>query len=76
MGWYYLPVVLLCSTMVLVSATMVNNVQRRYPVFWWKPVTPTRAIADTPNNERNTVTDHIPITAGAVVTNASPASEL
>jgi hypothetical protein len=38
MGWYYLPVVLLSSTLVMVSALLINNVQRRYPVFWWESV--------------------------------------
>lgn len=45
LGWYYLPVVLLSSTMVLVSAMLVNNVQRRYPTFWWEPVTPAQSKA-------------------------------
>jgi CBS-domain-containing membrane protein len=40
MGWYYLPVVLMSSTLVLVSALVINNIQRRYPVFWWEPVIP------------------------------------
>ncbi|KAJ7607947.1 HPP family-domain-containing protein [Roridomyces roridus] len=39
-GWYYLPVVLLSSTLILVSALLINNVQRRYPVYWWAPVVP------------------------------------
>lgn len=37
LSWYYLPVVLLSSTMVLAVALLVNNVQRRYPVFWFAP---------------------------------------
>lgn len=37
MGWYYLPVVLLSSVLVLCVALINNNAQRRYPVFWWKP---------------------------------------
>ena len=45
LGWYYLPVVLLSSTMVLVSALLVNNIQRRYPVFWWEPVKPAQVEA-------------------------------
>ncbi|KAJ3881432.1 HPP family-domain-containing protein [Lentinula edodes] len=45
MGWYYLPVVLLSSTIVLVSALIVNNIQRRYPVFWFAPSPP--AVAPT-----------------------------
>ncbi|EJD04511.1 uncharacterized protein FOMMEDRAFT_155653 [Fomitiporia mediterranea MF3/22] len=39
-GWYYLPVILLSSTLVLVSALMVNNIQRRYPVYWFEPALP------------------------------------
>lgn len=38
MGWYYLLVVLLSSTLVMVSALLINNIQRRYPVFWYEPV--------------------------------------
>ncbi|KAJ3994490.1 hypothetical protein F5050DRAFT_1773890 [Lentinula boryana] len=45
MGWYYLPVVFLSSTLVLISALLVNNVQRRYPVFWFTPTPPAVAPA-------------------------------
>lgn len=45
LSWYYLPVVLLSSTLVLVSALIVNNVQRRYPMFWFTPAKPLTAIA-------------------------------
>ncbi|KAG6879387.1 hypothetical protein C0992_003101 [Termitomyces sp. T32_za158] len=34
-GWYYLPVVLLTSMLALVVALLLNNIQRRYPVFWF-----------------------------------------
>ncbi|KAJ5513811.1 hypothetical protein N7463_003363 [Penicillium fimorum] len=37
LSWYYLPVVLLSSTMLLAVALIVNNIQRRYPVFWISP---------------------------------------
>ena len=36
-GWYYLPVVLLNSALALVVALITNNIQRRYPVFWFYP---------------------------------------
>lgn len=36
-SWYYLPVVLLSSTMILAVALVINNIQRRYPVFWISP---------------------------------------
>ncbi|PYH81148.1 HPP-domain-containing protein [Aspergillus uvarum CBS 121591] len=44
LSWYYLPVVLLSSTMLLAVALLVNNLQRRYPVFWVAPVKPRPAL--------------------------------
>ncbi|KAF2017475.1 hypothetical protein BU24DRAFT_334810, partial [Aaosphaeria arxii CBS 175.79] len=38
--WYFLPVVLLSSSLVLVSALLVNNLQRQYPKFWIAPIPP------------------------------------
>ncbi|ESK93991.1 hpp family protein [Moniliophthora roreri MCA 2997] len=40
MGWYYLPVVLLSSTLALAVALLINNIQRRYPVYWFRPAVP------------------------------------
>lgn len=55
LGWYYIPVILLSSVLVLCVALIVNNVQRRYPVFWWKPAVALPAPVDealgAPNNE-------------------------
>lgn len=50
LSWYYLPILLLSSTLVLVIALLVNNIQRRYPVFWLVPSRPTapKREADTP----------------------------
>ncbi|KAF9226519.1 HPP-domain-containing protein [Gyrodon lividus] len=42
-SWYLLPVVLLSSTVVLAVALVVNNIQRRYPIFWFAPVVPPSA---------------------------------
>ena len=39
-SWYYLPVVLLSSMLVLATALLLNNIQRRYPVFWLEPAIP------------------------------------
>ncbi|KAJ2919408.1 hypothetical protein MD484_g1041, partial [Candolleomyces efflorescens] len=36
-GWLYLPVVLLASSIAIVVALLCNNMQRRYPTFWWTP---------------------------------------
>jgi len=43
LGWYYLPVVLLTSALALVVALITNNIQRRYPVFWFQPNPPPAA---------------------------------
>ncbi|KAL0957847.1 hypothetical protein HGRIS_000032 [Hohenbuehelia grisea] len=37
LSWYYLPVILLTSTLALAVALLINNIQRRYPVFWFQP---------------------------------------
>lgn len=44
-GWYYIPVVLLSSSLALGVALLVNNIQRRYPVFWFYPPLPPAAAA-------------------------------
>jgi hypothetical protein len=35
LGWYYLPIVILSSVVVLVLACFFNNIQRQYPVYWF-----------------------------------------
>jgi hypothetical protein len=35
LGWWFLPIMLLGSMLMLVSALIINNVFRRYPVYWW-----------------------------------------
>lgn len=37
LGWWYLALVLLGSMLMLVSALIINNVARRYPIYWWTP---------------------------------------
>ena len=37
LGWYLLPLVLLSATLTLIVSLLVNNIQRRYPTFWWTP---------------------------------------
>ncbi|OAD76770.1 hypothetical protein PHYBLDRAFT_101272, partial [Phycomyces blakesleeanus NRRL 1555(-)] len=36
-GWYYIGVIMLSSTIILVISCLINNIERRYPVYWWKP---------------------------------------
>lgn len=37
MGWDFVPVVLVGSCLMLVVALVLNNIQRRFPVYWWTP---------------------------------------
>jgi CBS-domain-containing membrane protein len=44
--WYFLPVLLLSSAIVLVTALMTNNIQRQYPKFWVAQIPPPSAPKD------------------------------
>ncbi|KAK8100197.1 hypothetical protein PG999_010571 [Apiospora kogelbergensis] len=35
LGWFLVPVVLLGCALMLSVALLVNNAQRRFPVYWW-----------------------------------------
>lgn len=35
MGWRYVPIVLLDSTLMVIVALIFNNILRQYPVYWW-----------------------------------------
>ena len=37
LGWFLLPMVMLGCTLMLVVALLVNNVGRRFPLYWWTP---------------------------------------
>ena len=43
LGWYLLPLVLLSGTLTLITSLIINNIQRRYPTFWWTPANVGRA---------------------------------
>lgn len=36
-GWYLIPAVLLGSVLMQCIALIINNIQRRYPTYWWSP---------------------------------------
>lgn len=36
-GWLLIPMVVLSAAMMFVVAFIVNNVQRRFPTYWWTP---------------------------------------
>lgn len=38
LGWYLLALVMLGSTLMLASACIINNIHRRFPIYWWTPI--------------------------------------
>jgi hypothetical protein len=47
LGWWYIPVVLLSSMIMLCVALLFNNLQRRYPKYWWTPLSLDKAPVET-----------------------------
>ncbi|KAG9511514.1 HPP-domain-containing protein, partial [Aureobasidium melanogenum] len=47
LSWYFLPIVLLSSVLLMAVALINNNIQRRYPTFWLAPPKPQPAIPTT-----------------------------
>lgn len=37
LGWFFLPVIILGTTLLLAVALLLNNIQRQFPVYWWTP---------------------------------------
>jgi HPP family len=37
LGWLFVPLILLGSVLMVLVALVVDNIQRRYPVYWWTP---------------------------------------
>ena len=37
LGWYLVPLVILSCVLMLSVALLLNNIQRRFPVYWWSP---------------------------------------
>jgi CBS-domain-containing membrane protein len=50
--WYFLPVLLLSSAIVLVTALMINNIQRQYPKFWVAQIPPPAAPKEDQHRHR------------------------
>ncbi|OTB09230.1 hypothetical protein M426DRAFT_316519 [Hypoxylon sp. CI-4A] len=37
LGWFLLPIILLGCVLMQCVALLLNNIQRRFPVYWWTP---------------------------------------
>ncbi|PFH62308.1 hypothetical protein XA68_14168 [Ophiocordyceps unilateralis] len=38
LGWRLVPVVMLGSTLMLGMSLLINNIDRRFPLYWWTPL--------------------------------------
>lgn len=46
LGWLFLPLILLGTTLLLVVACVLNNIQRQFPIYWWTPTGLSRSTKD------------------------------
>ncbi|KAJ5737549.1 uncharacterized protein N7483_002674 [Penicillium malachiteum] len=37
LGWFLFPVMILGVTLMQATALIINNIQRRFPLYWWTP---------------------------------------
>ncbi|KZV68121.1 HPP-domain-containing protein [Peniophora sp. CONT] len=63
LGWYYLPVILLSSTLALAVALVLNNIQRRYPSYW---IAPEKYVDETEDPGKSTRTSDLDVTGSEV----------
>ena len=54
--WYFLPILLLSSTIILVTALMINNIQRQYPKFWVAQLPPQSVFNEDQHQHQKTST--------------------
>ncbi|KAF2666264.1 HPP-domain-containing protein [Microthyrium microscopicum] len=57
LGWIFVPLVLLSCIMMIAVAIILNNIQRRYPLWWWTPHETGRAWKSWVSNGRNKAPD-------------------
>lgn len=60
LGWYYLPVILLSSTLALAVALVLNNIQRRYPLYW---IAPEKYVDETEVPGKSTKTSELDVSS-------------
>lgn len=50
MSWWYLPVHLVSSVLIIAVSIITGNIIRRYPVYWWYPSPPAQASHSNKND--------------------------
>lgn len=54
LGWYFLVVQIVSALLMMAVACLFNNIQRRYPLYWWTPLvlsTKKQPTSDSPDVE-------------------------
>ncbi|OAA77074.1 HPP family protein [Akanthomyces lecanii RCEF 1005] len=67
-GWFLIPVMILGCGLMMSVALIINNIERRYPVYWW---TPESLHAKKPILHRSKEDDLESVPASAATTNES-----
>lgn len=52
LGWYYIPVVMLSSVLMIAVGLITNNIQRQYPIYWWTSA-PLKSASQKERHEKN-----------------------
>lgn len=61
LGWYLIPVMLLGVALMQAAALVLNNIQRRFPLYWWTshPLSrPSQDVETAPDKEAPSVPSH------------------
>lgn len=51
LGWWLVPMVLLGSVLMIAVGLVINNIQRRFPIYWWTPEQVGQALRRSPADE-------------------------
>lgn len=62
LGWYLLPLVLISTILTLLSALVINNIQRQFPIYWFTPVDLSKGVDDV---EKTGTVDRLSVSSAA-----------
>lgn len=72
MSWWYLPVQIISSLLIICVALITGNIFRKYPIYWWSPERPDASAAVKP--EKRVGSDNISVSP-KFSTSTSPENE-
>ncbi|KAJ5177057.1 uncharacterized protein N7482_002934 [Penicillium canariense] len=59
LGWFLFPVMILGITLMQAAALIINNIQRRYPLYWWtsQPLSRKQAVDEEKDHHLKAASD-------------------